>query len=318
MPEPARPLLVYDGDCGFCLRWIERWRALTGERVEYAPYQRVAARLPDVPPEDFLRAVHLVEPDGRRSRAAEAVFRSLARAPGLAWIPWLYRALPGVRPLSEAAYRFVADHRAELLRLEHLLVGRDVVRSRWSLSRAVFRCGLALVALIALLSLWVQLDGLAGRRGILPVEPSLAAWTASAEGGTLAERAWNSGLWRWRPTLAWLDASDAGLHRLCAVGVLAAVLLLLDVAPALCALTLWAAYLSLTVACGTFLSFQWDSLLVETLLLAVWLLPWRLRPGWWGGRDAPAPLLGRLLLWWLLFRFMFESGVVKLSWGDPT
>jgi hypothetical protein len=104
------------------------------------------------------------------------------------------------------------------------------------------------------------------------------------------------------------------------VGLAAALLLLLDVAPALCALLLWAVYLSLVLAGGVFLNFQWDSLLTETCLLAALYLPWRLLPSR-ARRARPdrAPsTLARWLLWWLLFRFTFESGVVKLTWGDAT
>jgi hypothetical protein len=32
--DPERPLLVWDGDCDFCRRWIERWRRIAGDRVE--------------------------------------------------------------------------------------------------------------------------------------------------------------------------------------------------------------------------------------------------------------------------------------------
>ena len=33
-----RPMLVYDGDCGFCGYWACYWQKLTGDRVEYRPY----------------------------------------------------------------------------------------------------------------------------------------------------------------------------------------------------------------------------------------------------------------------------------------
>src|SRR5689334_23761086 len=29
------PVVVYDGRCGFCARWVRRWRARTGRRVRY-------------------------------------------------------------------------------------------------------------------------------------------------------------------------------------------------------------------------------------------------------------------------------------------
>jgi len=107
----SRPLLVYDGDCDFCRKWIARWRRATGERVDYAPYQEVAARFPGIEPERFKCAVQLIEPDGRVSRAAEAVFRSLSYRPGRGWLLWLYLRVAPFAALSEWGYSLVARHR---------------------------------------------------------------------------------------------------------------------------------------------------------------------------------------------------------------
>ena len=78
----ARPVMVFDGDCGFCRRWIARWQHATGDRIEYAAFQDDASRFPGVPREQFAQAVHLVEPDGRVTRGAEAVARTLALGAG--------------------------------------------------------------------------------------------------------------------------------------------------------------------------------------------------------------------------------------------
>src|SRR5438105_799982 len=94
-PNPAKvltkPLLVYDGDCGFCKRWVVRWRAATGDAVDYAPYQTVAARFPHIPLLAFRQAVHLLEPDGRVTRGAAAAFRSFKLARRSRWLDWAYR-----------------------------------------------------------------------------------------------------------------------------------------------------------------------------------------------------------------------------------
>jgi hypothetical protein len=74
------PLLIYDGDCRFCIYWARYWQRLTGHRVTYAPYQEVAAQYPKIPLAAFQRAVQYVPPMGR-SRAAPkpaAVFTSRA------------------------------------------------------------------------------------------------------------------------------------------------------------------------------------------------------------------------------------------------
>ena len=76
-----KPLLVYDGDCGFCRLWVDRWRLATGERIEYAPFQEVGGVSPEIPIQQFAEAVHFRDADGSWSRGAEAVFRALSHAP---------------------------------------------------------------------------------------------------------------------------------------------------------------------------------------------------------------------------------------------
>jgi hypothetical protein len=68
--------------------------------------------------------------------------------------------------------------------------------------------------------------------------------------------------------------------------------------------------------CGEFLGFQWDNLLLETGLLAILFAPPQLLPGL--RRAAPPSRLVLWLLRWLLFRLMFESGLVKLVSGDES
>jgi predicted DCC family thiol-disulfide oxidoreductase YuxK len=120
---PTRPLLLYDGACAFCRAWIARWRHWIGDRIEYAPYQEAAGRAPGIPRERFAHAVHLIEPDGRHSQGAEAVFRSLAHAPGRGLGLWLYRFAPGFAGVSEWCYRQVARHRPGFDRLTTLIWG---------------------------------------------------------------------------------------------------------------------------------------------------------------------------------------------------
>ena len=85
---PARPLLIFDGDCHFCRRWIERWRGLTGNAVEYAPSQEVAERFPEIPLDAYEKAVQFIETDGTVFSGAEAVFRSLGRKRSCQWMIW--------------------------------------------------------------------------------------------------------------------------------------------------------------------------------------------------------------------------------------
>jgi predicted DCC family thiol-disulfide oxidoreductase YuxK len=122
---PARPLLVFDGDCSFCRIWVARWRRVLGDEVALEPLQTAAARFPTIPRSRFRRAVQLILPDGAAYEGAEAVFRSLALAPGASHRRWLaiYQRVPGARPVFEWGYRQVASHRPVLTRVSHFLFG---------------------------------------------------------------------------------------------------------------------------------------------------------------------------------------------------
>ena len=91
-------------------------------------------------------------------------------------------------------------------------------------------------------------------------------------------------------------------------------LLVAGILPGVCLVLSWMFYLSMTVAGQDFLSFQWDTLLLESGLLALLLTPW----GWRLGRAGDEPWWFAVWLFrWLVFRLMFLSGVVKLTYGDP-
>ena len=172
--------------------------------------------------------------------------------------------------------------------------------------RRLFLRLLGLVYLVAFASLGVQIAGLIGSRGILPVG-ELLGWAEQQVGPA---RFWLL------PTLLWLGSSDAALQALCWGGALLAVLLILDVAPALVLALLWTGYLSLASVGQVFLGYQWDALLLETGLLAILVAPLRL--GRRAERDAEPSRLAVFLVRFLLFRLMFSSGAVKLLSGDPS
>jgi Lipase maturation factor len=283
---------------------MERWREITADDVEYATYQETAGRFPEIPREQFERSVIYIDRNGRVFDGAEAVYRSLGCRPSRKWLSWSYDRVPGFAAISEWAYQLTARNRRAASAVTRLLWGDDVRPPTYLWARKWFLRTLGLIFLIAFVSLWVQIDGLVGSNGLLPVNHFL-----SAVHERLGPRAFSL-----LPTLCWFNAGDVFLHFLCGAGVVAALLLILGIAPIFCLIALVMLYLSLTVAGQTFLSFQWDVLLLETGFLAIFLAPLRL----WSkrGREAPVSRAGLFLLKLLLFKLMFMSGVVKLTSGD--
>jgi predicted DCC family thiol-disulfide oxidoreductase YuxK len=304
--SPAKPLLIFDGDCHFCRRWVERWREMTAGAVDYAPFQEVASRFPEIPREAFENAVHFIERDGTVYRAAEAVFRSLGTTRGGRGLIWCYEHLPGFAPITERAYRLVARNRRLASFLTRFFWGNDVRPPTYLESRCWFVRSLGGIYLIAFVSLWLQVDGLIGAGGISPVGQYLQ----------LAREHLGANAPFLLPTLCWINSSDGFLQFLCGVGAVLSVLLMAGLAPVLSLSLLFILYLSLTIAGQTFLSFQWDILLLEAGFLAIFFAPLRWRMT--GNREAPFSRAGFFLLKLLLFKLMVMSGVVKLTSGDDS
>ena len=173
--------------------------------------------------------------------------------------------------------------------------------------RRLFLRLLAVVYAIAFVSLAVQIVGLYGADGVLPLRPYLDA---------LYDRYGAAAYWRF-PSVFWaLGVADATLVAVCVAGVAASAALFAGVAPTLTALACWATYLSLLSVGRVFLSFQWDILLVEAGFLAVLFAPRNLRPG--AGCETPVSRIALALVRYLVFRLMFASGVVKLLSNDPS
>ena len=306
---PPKPLLIWDGECHFCRRWIERWRVITGAEVDYATYQEMQARFSEIPREQFQRSVVYIDRNGEVFVAAAAVYRSLRCSRSKKWLWWSYQNVPGFAAVSELAYRVIAANRPFASAITRLLWGENVRAPTYFWARRWFLTALGLIYLIAFVSLWTQIHGLIGSKGILPIEIYLA--NAKAQIGISAVSL--------LPTLCWIISSNFFLNFLCGGGVVLSILLIFRVAPAISAVLLFLFYLSLVVAGQNFLSFQWDILLLETGFLAVFFAPWRLWPKKNPGSAIPATAFSGValfLLKFLLFKLMFMSGVVKLTSGD--
>src|SRR4029453_17200437 len=293
MPE-THPTLVYDGDCDICRTWVNYWQGLTGERVIYRPYQEAAADFPSIAPHEFPRAVQLIEPNGRFYAGAAATYRVLRQAPGRAAWWWLYAHVPGFSSVSEWSYGFISRRRGLLSRMTRLLWGRVLEPERYELVSWAFLRLLGGIYVAAFASLGVQIQGLVGHAGILPLVDFLDA----------VHQSLSAGAYLIVPTLFWLNASDTALIAGAVVGVVLGLLVILDrwTRPAL--VGLFALYLSYVYAGQDFMTFQWDSLLLEAGFLAIFLTG------------------GSRIVGWLLslvgFRLLLPGGAGKLLSGDPT
>lgn len=129
-PPSEKPLLVWDGDCGFCQYWVLRWWQMTGDRIDYEPYQSVADRFPDIPTNRFQEAAQLIEPDGQVFSGAEAAYRTFTYDTPWAFLFDWYQHIEPFRKLSDHVYQWIADRRPFMFRLTKALFGKNPRRPK--------------------------------------------------------------------------------------------------------------------------------------------------------------------------------------------
>ncbi len=219
---------------------------------------------------------------GRRFRLPFPGFHDYSRAEG----PW--------RP-AEAPAAHVWQALLRSMNLRHWAPHAD--DSTYHVACSLFTRALAFIYLIAFASFGMQVRGLIGSSGIVPVAMYLRIAQQSLG---------QSALWK-VPTLFWWIHGDFGLLSITWGGVaLSAIAILARPGSKwqrAIFVVLFAYYLSIVTAGQVFMTFQWDLLLLEAGFLAIFLRA--ARPRVW-------------LFQWLLFRLMFESGMVKLTSHDVT
>ena len=86
-----------------------------------------------------------------------------------------YQHLPGFAPVTEAAYKLIAANRNFFYQLTRFTFGRKFSPLRYAGVEWLFLRILAAIYFVAFASFGMQITGLIGARGILPVGRYLAA-----------------------------------------------------------------------------------------------------------------------------------------------
>src|SRR5215472_1454808 len=176
----------------------------------------------------------------------------------------------------------------------------DCLLPRWIFLRA-----LGLIYYSAFFSLAFQINGLIGPQGILPAGDYLRA---------VSEQFGRVGYW-YAPTLLWFSSGRHTLTALCWVGMIASVLLVLNLWPRGMLAICFVCFLSFVSAAQDFSAYQSDGMLLEAGFISLFFAPRGWRPGW--GEASPPSRMSWFLLVWECLRIYFESGVAKIMGGDP-
>jgi len=175
-----------------------------------------------------------------------------------------------------------------------------VLVPRWIWLRA-----LGAIFFSAFFSLWFQIDGLIGPRGVLPAVSYLA--DVKTYIGPL-KRFW------FAPTLLWIGAGEPMLHAIVLIGAAASIALMLNLWPRMSIAVAAICFLSFVAAAQDFSGYQSDGMLLEAALLSIFFAPAGLRPSL--GAATPPSRASLFMLRWEWFRIYFESGMVKIISGE--
>lgn len=111
-----RLLILWDGDCGFCARsldWVKRQK-IEGEFLYLSFHDAAAAQWREkIGVGKLEKAMHVVDEEGKISAGADGFRVMLSQMPRWKWLAAIM-ALPGIRHLCRAGYRWVAANRSRL------------------------------------------------------------------------------------------------------------------------------------------------------------------------------------------------------------
>jgi hypothetical protein len=312
------PLLIYDGECGFCKKVAERILFLSNHTISILPFQEAPlidkeeldkeekggdgkekerTFLP-IRKEDAEKEVYLFLSPTTFFRGARAFLELSRWGIGDPFFLFLYTRWEGLALFSEKLYQWVARHRHFAGRITHLLFGDSFLPPGYRRTIRILLASLSIVYCFAFLSLLVQARGLYGNDGIFPV---VEYFSFLRKNGVRFSDL---------PSLLWLSPHYSTLTFLLFGGIIVSILSLFY-PHFFFYLLLFLFYLSVVNGGWIWMNFQWDYLLLEGGFLAVVVSLFRKE---WDRYGFFLLLPFRALL----FKLLFLSGIRKILGGDPS
>ncbi len=150
-PPAEKPLMVWDGNCGFCHYWVLRWKLFTGDKVVYKPYADVAHNFPDIELRFFKQAVRFIDVDGKIFTGPAAAFRSFQYGDRYKWLMPLYAGFKPAEFVADHIYRLISKNRTFMYKVTVSLWGRNPVKQKpyWLIYLGVFALLIAGIVVIS-------------------------------------------------------------------------------------------------------------------------------------------------------------------------
>ncbi|MBV8967434.1 MAG: lipase maturation factor family protein, partial [Verrucomicrobia bacterium] len=190
-------------------------------------------------------------------------------------------------------------------------IDRFTPRYGYWLTRFIILRLLGLVYAVAFLAAALQLRALIGSNGLTPT--SLFVERIGSQFGSTWE------CFLRVPSLFWWNYSDDALVATAWIGFALSIIVLAGWANSIILAVLWFLYMSIVHFGQDWYAYGWESQLLETGFLAIFLVPF-LDPRPFPRVAPPTPIIW--LFRWLVFRLMIGAGLIKLrgdtAWRDLT
>jgi predicted DCC family thiol-disulfide oxidoreductase YuxK len=114
MTDRPRPVLLFDGECGFCTRVVEQAADRLSADVDYVPFQAAPLATYGVSAAEARHAVQWISPEGRIGHGSEAAARLLVASGGGWGLLGRLLLAPPFSFAAAAAYWLIARNRGHI------------------------------------------------------------------------------------------------------------------------------------------------------------------------------------------------------------
>ena len=118
MRQPEKPLIVYDGQCNFCINAIQRIRSQAkAGQFNYIPNQDsdLYIAYPQLIEFRSHAGMRFIDQQGKAFCGADAVYQIYRRLRWSQYIAWIY-VVPGIHRICKIFYLIIAKNRYRLSR----------------------------------------------------------------------------------------------------------------------------------------------------------------------------------------------------------
>lgn len=126
-----KPMMVYDGECGFCKYWVIRWKKMSEDKINFQPFQNVYDRFTDIDKEHFKQAVRYIDLNGNIYSGPGAAYYTYFKRNKVKYLFKWYQEKIWFRKLNDKLYQFIAVNRSFIFKVCIKLIGENPKETKY-------------------------------------------------------------------------------------------------------------------------------------------------------------------------------------------